>query len=297
LLDALQEEKRERLGGAILHTGRIAGQPVVLADVLPGPVNAALGAQALIIRFGVGSLVSVGSAGALDPALAPGDLVVARRTIAHDAGVFLGRRFDPAGVMGRDGQGRVGYRRAFVADPDLVASALAAARLLDGRVYAGTVVTGNQAIFSTARKRWLRQTFDALAVEMEMAAVAQVAVAHRLPWVGVRAISDAADDDLVLDFGRLRVYLDGDRPAWQYRLGRWFYLLTRPEICRKLRRLQRGLTLASERAAYLVEAMLRARNHSLSPVYRESGERPGHRTATADRPGRFSRKRKEAGNE
>jgi hypothetical protein len=104
----------------------------------------------------------------------------------------------------------------------------------------------------------LHRTFDALAVEMETAAVAQAAVAHRLPWVAVRAISDTADDDLALDYGRLRLYLDDERPAWRCRTGRWTYLVTHPGAWRRLRRLSRGLALASERAARLVEAMLRA---------------------------------------
>lgn len=256
LCESLQEEKREWQGETLLRTGLIGSRQVALAEVLLGPINGALGAQALIIRYGVGGLIGFGSAGALASELSPGDLVVSQRTVAHDAGIFLGRRFEPSGVMGRDGQGRIGHRRAFVADPDLVALALDAACTLDIRAQAGTVVTGNQVIFSTARKRWLHQTFDALAVEMETAAMAQVAVAHRLPWVAVRAISDNADDDLCLDYSRLRWYLDEGRPVWRHRLDRWWYLLTHPGAQRRLRRLHKGLTLATGQAAQLVAAML-----------------------------------------
>lgn len=253
----LGDGESERLGEAILHTGRIGQQPVTLADVLPGPVHAALGAQALIFHFGAKSLISVGSAGALDPDLSPGDLVIARRAVAHDAGRFLGQRFEPTGVIGRDELGRVGHRRAFDADPALVASALAAVRALGRETRCGTVVTGNQVVFSTARKRWLQQTFAALAVEMETAAVAQVAVAHGLPWVAVRAISDTAGDDLALDYDRLQVYLDGDRPVWRYQVGRLLYLVLHPAARRKIRHLQRGLAVASGEAALVVETMLR----------------------------------------
>jgi adenosylhomocysteine nucleosidase len=256
LQDIVRDPERERLGEAILTTGWIGRRPVALADVVPGPVNAALGAQALILRSGVSGLISVGSAGALDSSLSPGDVVVVQRAIAHDAGVFLGRRFEPTGVMGRDERGRMGRRRAFEADPELVASALAAARSLGREARPGTVVTGNQTVFSTARKRWLQETFDALAVEMETAAVAQVAVAHGLPWGAVRAISDMADDSLTFDHSRLGVCLDGDWPRWRYRLSGWFYLLLHPAACRRLLRLQSGLAAASEGAALVVEAML-----------------------------------------
>jgi uncharacterized Fe-S cluster protein YjdI len=184
--------------------------------------------------------------------------VIAERAIVHDAGMFLGHRFEPSGIMGRNGQGRIGFRRAFEADPRLVALARSAAQKLGHCVHVGTVVTGNQAVFPTARKRWLRQTFDAVAVEMETAAVAQVAVSHGLPWMSVRAISDTAAEDLILDYGRLRVYLNDDWPLWRQRARGWCYLLAHPTARRRLRRLSRGLALASGQASRLVEAMFRS---------------------------------------
>jgi adenosylhomocysteine nucleosidase len=261
LLGVLQREDQERHGEAILHLGSIEGRPVALAEVLIGPVNAALGAQALITRCGATCLIGFGSAGALDGNLKPGDLVITQRAVAHDAGRFLGHRFQPSGIMGRDRQGRVGLRWAFEADPDLVALGQSAAHKLGSPVQTGTVATGNQAIFSTARKRWLRQTFDALIVEMETAAVAQAAAAHGLPWVAVRAVSDRAGDDLVLDYRRLQFYLGDGRPTWQQQASRWFYLLTHPTARRRLHRLRRGLALASEQASRLVEMMLQTWNH------------------------------------
>jgi adenosylhomocysteine nucleosidase len=258
LLAVLRNSEQDRWGETILHRGQIGGQLVALADVLAGPVNAALGAQALVGHCGVRALISLGSAGALDPGMLPGDLVVAERAMAHDAGVFLGSRFEPAGVMGRDERGRGGYRRHFEADRSLVELALDAALSFNGRVCTGTVVTGNQVVFSTARRRWLWYTFGALAVEMETAAVAQVAMAHRLPWVAVRAISDTAGDEFILDYRRLRVYLDDARPAWRHQMGRWFYLMTHPQAWHRARHLRRGLDLASGQAAKLVETMLRA---------------------------------------
>jgi len=252
LLALFQEEGRERLGDATLYIGWIGGRRVALAQVLLGPVHAALGAQALILRHGVGGLISFGSAGALDPALEVGDLVVASRTVAHDAGAFQGSRFVPLGVKGHDPQGRTGYRRAFEADAGLVDLALAAA----GRpVRAGTVVSGGQVILSAARRDWLRQTFGALAVDMESAAVAQAAVAHGLPWVALRAISDQAGDEPV-DMSRIVIRLDDPRPRWRQGAGRWLYLLTHPAVRRRLWRVRQGLVMAAGRAAEWAAAMI-----------------------------------------
>jgi adenosylhomocysteine nucleosidase len=254
----MHEEGWQWQGEARLQLGRIGSQPVALAEVLPGPVNAALGAQALIIHHGVSRLISFGSAGALDAVLSPGDRVIGQRAVSHDAGVFLGQGFEPSGIMGRDGRGQAGYRRAFEAAPELVARALQVAADLEGRTHTGTIVTGNQVVFSTTRRRWLRQTFDALAVDMEAAAVAQVAVAYGLPWVAIRAISDTADDRWILDYKRLRRHIDDGSPAWRYRVQRWLYLLSHPLALRRLSRLRRGLRLASARASQLVAAMFLA---------------------------------------
>lgn len=258
LLYTFRERSRDRQGEANLLVGQIGQQVVILAEVLPGPVHAALGAQALIARHGAHCLISLGSAGALNPRLSLGDVVVSRQAVAHDAGVFCGRQFQHTGIMGRDEQGRVGHRRSFAADAELVALAVAAAHSVGRVAQVGTVVSGNQVVFSTARKRWLHHTFAALAVDMETAAVAHVAVAHRLPWVAVRAISDQAGDELALDYGRLLVYLDEGRPAWRYRARRWGYLLSHPAALRRLYHLRQGLTAAAGCAAQVVVAMLHA---------------------------------------
>jgi len=259
LLEVLEQRSEERHAEVILRTGLVGRQLVAVAEVLIGPVNAALGAQALVLRHGVVALVSFGSAGALERQLSIGDLVIASRVMVHDAGFFYGHEFDPSGVMGRDRQGRIGYRRAFEADDAWLARAQGAAQRLGIQpLCLGTVVTGNQVIFSTERKRWLRQTFDALAVDMESAAVAQVAVAYGLPWLAVRAISDTASEEWNLDYGRLRTYLDAGQSARQQRWRQWRYLLARPGAWRRLHRLERGLGLASRQASCVVEEMLRA---------------------------------------
>jgi adenosylhomocysteine nucleosidase len=259
LLEVMEHQGQERHAEVILRTGLVGCRSVAVAEVLIGPVNAALGAQALVLHHGVAGLISFGSAGALERQLSTGDLIIASRAMVHDAGFFLGHKFDPSGVMGRDRQGRIGYRRAFEADAAWLARAHGAAQRLGIQsLRTGTVVTGNQAIFSTARKRWLRQTFGALAVDMESAAVAQVAVAYGVPWLAVRAISDTASEEWSLDYGRLRTYLDTGQAAWRQRWRQRRYLLAHPGVWRRLRRLERGLGVASRQAGRVVEEMLRA---------------------------------------
>jgi adenosylhomocysteine nucleosidase len=73
-------------------------------------------------------------------------------------------------------------------------------------VRSGLVLTGDQIVTSRAVRDALAGEFlDALCVDMETAAVAQVAYQNGLPWAAVRVTSDSADEtfklDEVIDFG------------------------------------------------------------------------------------------------
>jgi adenosylhomocysteine nucleosidase len=256
LLAMFQGAARDRQGEVVLHVTDTGNRRLILAEVLQGPVHAALGAQALIARHGARCLICFGSAGALDPSLAQGEVIIGQRAVAHDAGLFLGSRFLPGGVMVRDTKGRIARRRWFDASHELVHEALAVARASDWPARVGTVASGNQAVFASRRRDWLRHTFDALAVDMETAAVAQVAAGHNLPWVAVRAISDAAGDEQIVDYDRLQRTVDDDVAEWRRQLARGWYLMSHPFARRRLRRLQQGISLAAMRAAHVVEAML-----------------------------------------
>jgi adenosylhomocysteine nucleosidase len=68
-------------------------------------------------------------------------------------------------------------------------------------VHRGLVLSGDRFISSNAARSELRSLFpDALAVEMEGAAVAQVCAERKVPFAVVRVISDTADDHAGADF-------------------------------------------------------------------------------------------------
>jgi hypothetical protein len=170
--------------------------------------------------------------------------------------------------MASDGQGRRGWMRAFQADPYLVQAALSAGENLPWpkrfrkrlpAVQVGTIVTGDQVVFSQEKKEWLHRTFEALAVEMEGAAVAQVAAANGRPWLVVRAISDQADASAGFDFIPLLDYLDDSQSQWD-RIRGWgrklWYLLNNPSIIPKQMQIRRNAHLAAENAGRLVEATI-----------------------------------------
>jgi adenosylhomocysteine nucleosidase len=134
-----------------------------------GNSAAAAGSRALI-EAGATALASWGMAGGLDPTL--------------DAGAIL----LPTEVLGLDGQS---FNTA-QAWRDRLSGALATL----APVRSGKLVTRSRAIGSVADKAELFRTTGAAAVDMESAAVGEVAEGHQLPFIAVRVIVDSAADVL-----------------------------------------------------------------------------------------------------
>lgn len=192
LLPRLQELRTVRRGPFEVHEGRLDGHPVVLAVCGVGKVNAAALAQQLLANGAV-RLIFTGVAGGLDPALRVGDLVVSRDAVQHDVDVR------PLGYE----LGRVpGEPLAWQADETLRAAALdVAQRVVHGaRVVEGRIASGDLFVADAERARTLVDRFGAACAEMEGAAVAQVCARWGVPWVVVRSLSDAADEEASVDF-------------------------------------------------------------------------------------------------
>ena len=197
------DEEVKRLSGALVDPtdleagpfrvtrGRLEGVDVLTARCGIGKVNAAALTQDLISR-GVGSVIFTGVAGAIDPEMRVGDIVIGAEAVQHDVDVTaLG--YAPGEVPG---SGTV-----FGADERLVRLALAAARSLDGvRAVVGRVASGDEFVASQAASSRLRETFGATCAEMEGAASAQVCAAWGRPFVIIRSISDTANHDANVDF-------------------------------------------------------------------------------------------------
>ena len=74
---------------------------------------------------------------------------------------------------------------------------------MKSRLHTGLVASGDRFVSTSAECRALQQALpEALAVEMEGAAVAQVCADYGIPFAALRTISDRADDDAHADFSR-----------------------------------------------------------------------------------------------
>lgn len=189
------------LSGAGLDArrGRLDGRDVVVATAGVGKVKAAGTATLLVERLGCRALVLSGVAGGLGEELGIGDLVIADRVIDID----YGRLTDAGRIVYQPGvlplpelRPRPGYRL-----PDALVVRIA--ERLDGSELTarlGTVLTGDAFLASPRVRDELATEWDALAIEMEGSAVCGVAERFELPWLVVRALSDRAGEDSLVDF-------------------------------------------------------------------------------------------------
>ena len=207
--ERLTDSREENVMGIAFHVGRIADRPVVLAKTGVGKVNAAMTTAVALAHYRPGEVIFTGIAGSLREDLAPGDIIVGAGAVHHDFGKLHAQGFES-----RQTRSPVdGLRNPLVleANPRLVALALEAARTLeleqvqarDGprrpKVVVGTIATGDMFIASPAKREEIRRQFDAQAVEMEGAAVAQVCLQLQTPWIIIRGISDQADERAITD--------------------------------------------------------------------------------------------------
>lgn len=142
-----------------------------------GKVNAALTANDLIEDTNPDYVLSIGVAGTFARGLEEGDVVIAERVAYHD--VWCGEGNVPGQVDG--------CPKFFECDPSLVEKAARA--IPDAK--AGLVISGDQFYISLEEDMRQKAMYpDALAVDMESAAVAQTCLRHGVPFLAVKVISD-----------------------------------------------------------------------------------------------------------
>ncbi len=213
VLARMPDEQRQRVAGRDFWVGHWHGHEVVAVLSRVGKVAAATTAAVLIERFGVDRIVFTGTAGGLGDGVRVGDLVLADGFVQHDMDASpLFPRFEVP-LYGRarfDTDAHLSAalcdaaRRAVAAPAELVGTrAMAEFGLHAPRVHQGLIVSGDRFVATGAESAALRQALpDALAVEMEGAAVAQVCHDCAIPFAAVRTISDRADDAAHVDFMR-----------------------------------------------------------------------------------------------
>lgn len=174
-----------------IFTGKILAHDIILAKSGVGKVNAAINTQYIIDRFHPDYIINTGIAGGIAPELEVGDIVIASELVQHD--------FDVTALGYAKGYLCTGVDKdkptTFYSDEKLIKAFETAVGQVHtlSKIHKGLIATGDTFVSNAEMKKEIRAVFNAMAVEMEGAAIAQCAYTNNIPFMIVRAISDLAD--------------------------------------------------------------------------------------------------------
>jgi adenosylhomocysteine nucleosidase len=200
----IQIEGDAQIGSMRFWKGQYEGTQITLVQSGIGKVLAAAATQILITQFAPDAIFSCGTAGSLDPQYQIGDLIVGERTAQHDYGFIVPGSFIPFGFQMKINR-KTRFFKEFPANVALLKIAKIAEKHWkdQSRIFYGAILTGDQVILSSEKRQTLVDQFGARAVDMESAAIAQIACIHEIPFLAVRGISDHADEMIQIDTSRL----------------------------------------------------------------------------------------------
>ena len=176
--------------------GKIGNQKIILVKSGVGKVNAARTTQIMIDKFDIDYIINIGSAGSINDEIKYGDIVIGKFVLQHD--------FDITAF---------GHEKGYISNIGVKLESNA--KLIkrceyviknmknnDYKCVVGTIATGD--IFCTSKKMKdkIRTKFDADCVEMEGAAIAQVAYLSNTPFIIIRSISDTPNGENQIDFNK-----------------------------------------------------------------------------------------------
>jgi len=221
--------------------GRWADDPRIAIAVSGARPERAEAEARRLVAEGCRALMSWGVAGGLDPALAPGELVIPGAVVAEDGGSWpasqtviarLDRAIQTA-EMPRSSRGMTGTSR--------------------GMTGKGAILGLDRMVLTVAEKAALFERSGAVAIDMESHRVALVAAAAGLPFLAVRAIGDPAGR--ALPALAARALGEDGRP----RIGPVVAgLLRRPGDLGALLRVRRDTAAALASLAGIAEALIAA---------------------------------------
>jgi len=189
----MQEVLETAKAGITYYSGTFGGKEIVLCKSGVGKVNASVCTQVLIDQFQVTAVVFTGVAGALNPRLEIGDIVVSSECMHHD--------MDATALGFRKGEIPFAAHSVFRADNRLVELADAASKsVVEGKTVIGRILSGDQFVADRGLVQELHEELSGDCTEMEGAAVAQVCDMNQIPFVIIRSMSDKADGSAHVNF-------------------------------------------------------------------------------------------------
>ena len=193
IINEIKDIREKKIGRIVFFEGKFNNKDIVFVQSGIGKVNAAITATLLIEKYDIDKVIFSGVAGALDKVLKIGDIVIANDVVQHDFAVEA-----------------FGYKKgqipqmevwSFEGDKDLIKKVQETS---DEKIklHYGRILTGDQFIYKKEEKLDLGKEFEALCVDMESGAVAQVCYIMNVKILIRRSISDSVTDESSMEYDK-----------------------------------------------------------------------------------------------
>lgn len=200
MVAALQNVKEITYGSWTFWLGTLENYPVIISRTEVGLTNAAAATTIAIEKFNPCLIINQGTSGGHDPALHRYDIVLGETSV--NFGKFKSEHGDPGqGIhpekwipenlsLRLDGQ-KVAYSE-FKGDQEVLEIAKSVAPTYQyGKVVTGVIASADEWNRELDRIKWVHDTFNSSVEEMETASAAQVAEAYKVPFLGIRILSNS----------------------------------------------------------------------------------------------------------
>lgn len=174
--------------------GKINNKDCVLVQCGVGKVNSSRVTQILIDKFEMEYIINIGSAGTANDELDIGDIVIGGKLVQHD--------FDITAF---------GHKKGYISnvgdhirsDSELIKkfeTVISNIKNKEYKIKIGTIASGDIFCTDNKMKEKINKKFNADAIEMEGAAIAQVCYLDKIPFIVIRSISDSPNGSNNLTF-------------------------------------------------------------------------------------------------
>ncbi|MGD0383495.1 MAG: hypothetical protein ABSA77_08250 [Thermoguttaceae bacterium] len=196
--DLLAGAVRIRGSGFFIKEGGLKGRRVAIIRSGAGLINAARAAEAIIDGHHPKIVVSAGFAGGLNPSLKRHDILILD-TVIDPSGqqIIIGQSPTPPDILNNTKTLDISTEGRIPQCP------LDYTKLAWPGLHFGKLLSADHVVREPAEKQALHQQYQALAVDMETFAVAEVCRRRGVPFCAVRIIHDSAADVLPPDVERL----------------------------------------------------------------------------------------------
>ncbi len=237
LLNCMNVTKEFKIDEAQYYQGDLNGQLLTIVQGGVGRTNAIKATRCLLESEKIDLLISSGVAGGIRQELKVGDLVVAESVGYSKQSDFNGMELQ--------------LESDYVCNKEVVQFAGQLKTDLGLKIHIGNLLTVDKVINEASTKKYIGDHNPYLAVEMESAAVAEIACEKGVEFAAIRSISDDVGDDLHLDYDNI-ISDEGKVKV----AGVALEVLRNPKKLAVLRRLNRQTKMAAKSLADFIPKLI-----------------------------------------